>query len=253
MNSSLQCLLHTEIFIKRFYDEINNSNKKQVSKNFYELCEAINKKNDKMSVSPSNVKSAISSVHRAYSGYSQHDTQEFFRRFLEELNCEMNRVSVKPKYKELETKNKSKIQTNLEYDKYCKQREDSIVTDIFYGQIINIFICLECKYQSYSFEKFLDLPILLDSDSSKLRLEIPDLLNEFFTTERIKWDTPCEECKKKTYHEKIQKISKLPEILIISLQRYNPRSRRKNTSAIDMSQVLNMSNFVDRECESKIK
>lgn len=251
MNSSLQCLLHTESFVKKFYEEFDGFNKKLITKNFYDLCESITKKNDKMSVNPSNIKSAIASVHRTYSGYSQNDTQEFFRRFLEEINTEMNRVKEKPQYKELDTKSKSKIQVNLEYDKYCLKRENSIITDIFYGQIINIYICLDCKYQTYSFEKFLDLPILLDTDPNKTKFEIPDLLNDYFITEKIKWDIPCEDCKRKTYHQKVQKISKLPEVLIISLQRYNHRSRRKNVSAVDMCQVLNLSNFIDRDCESK--
>ena len=46
-------------------------------------------------------------------------------------------------------------------------KADSIVLDIFQGQLCNTFECEQCKFKTYSFEKFIDLPILL---GNKLQL-----------------------------------------------------------------------------------
>ena len=43
---------------------------------------------------------------------------------------------------------------------FFKSRENSIIVDIFYNQIINIFTC-SCGFESYSFQKLLDIPLLL--------------------------------------------------------------------------------------------
>jgi len=96
-----------------------------------------------------------------FSGYQQHDSQEFCRILLEDISMDLNRVKNKPKYEELKTENKSKIQLNKDYHKLYLKREDSIVVDYFYGQLCNIFICSNCNLETYSYEKFLDIPILL--------------------------------------------------------------------------------------------
>lgn len=249
MNSSIQCLIHTEAFISRLYNE--RGNLKSISSKLYSLCESIMKKNDKSSVSPSELKSAISAAHKMYSGYSQHDTQEFLRKILDEIGMELNRITIKPKYKELETKNKSKIQLNREYDKLFKEREDNIVLDTFYGQFINIHECMDCNFETYSFEKFLDLPVLLEGEGRNF--SIKSLLDSFFVVDKIKWETPCEKCKRKSYHKKTLKIGKLPEVLVISLQRYNNRYRRKNSSNVEINDQISMRSFIDSDCSGKIE
>ena len=119
------------------------------------------------SISPSEFKSFFSKKHRLFSGFSQHDSQEFLRHMLEDISLEMNRVRTIPAYKELDTKNKNKVQINNEFHNLFVDREDSIVLDIFQGQLCNTFECEQCKFKTYSFEKFIDLPILL---GNKLQL-----------------------------------------------------------------------------------
>lgn len=80
---------------------------------------------------------------------------------LEDISLELNRVKSIPGYKELDTKNKNKLQINDEFHKLYLKREDSIVLDVFQGQLCNTFECEYCKFKTYSFEKFIDLPILL--------------------------------------------------------------------------------------------
>ena len=52
------------------------------------------------------------------------------------------------------------------YILWCKSTEDSIITDIFNGIFITTFICNNCKYKTYNFESFLDIPLLLGNTIS---------------------------------------------------------------------------------------
>ena len=118
----------------------------------------------------------------------------------------------------------------------------------------NKFKCIACNYETYSFEKFYDIPLLIESESFS-GIILSDLLKEFFSTETFDWDTPCEKkrCRKKISHEKSLKLTILPEILVLCLQRYNNRTNKKNCSRIKILETIDMSDFIDRECAGIIK
>lgn len=52
---------------------------------------------------------------------------------LDKMHDELNRVSKKPKYKEMKFEHLPKEQQSEEWKKYYKQRDDSIMTDLFEG------------------------------------------------------------------------------------------------------------------------
>ena len=248
MNTCLQNLIHSEFFIvKLFAKSFLISSKAKISKQFYSLCKEVSSCLS-TACSPYDFKSAFGSKHSMFSGYAQHDTQEFCRILLEDMNSELNEVLHPAPYKELSTLNKSKTECNKEFDEVFRKRENSLIMDVFYGQLINIFKC-ECDFETYSFEKILDLPLLLQKQKSSI--DIKDLLNEYFDNERIKFETKCEKCKKKEWHTKVIKISQPPNILILSLQRQNPRTGTKNNSYVDFSDELDMSVYLDHECWNK--
>jgi ubiquitin C-terminal hydrolase len=247
MNTSLQCLIHTEAFMKRLIDQKDILKSKKVTSAFYEIIDDINSNLNKSSVRPSTFKSVFGQAHSMYLGFSQQDSQEFLRKLLEDISKELNRLTIVPRYKELETKGKEKSLLNLEYDKIFKAREDSIVADTFYGQVVNIFTCRDCLHPTFSFEKFLDIPLLLDDESPT---DLYKLLSEHFKEDGFKWDSPCEneKCKRKSYHTKISKICYLPEILIFSFQRYSYRSRRKNTARVSFKETIDLKDYIDKDC-----
>ena len=117
--------------------------------------------------------------------------------------------------------------------------------DSFYGQIINIFTC-SCKYQTYSFQKILDLPLLIDNNT-----DIYDILDEYFKDEKIDFETKCDNCRKKKVHKKETKISRPPNILILSFQRINWRTKRKNGCSISFEEELDISKYIDEDCGHK--
>ena len=243
MNTCLQNLIHSEDFIKRLISKKSSiSRSTPISYYFFNLCEEM--ATSTRSVAPSKFKEKFGLKHHLFAGYGQNDTQEFCRVLLEDMNSELNEVKRKKPYVELTTSGKSKIQCDREFDENFRGRENSIVMDSFYGQIINIFTC-KCGFKDYSFQKILDLPLLLQTSSS---ISINSLLEDYFEDEDIKFETKCEKCGKKRVHRKEIRFSQPPNILILSLQRINPRTKRKNSCSISFPEILDINKFVDGEC-----
>ncbi len=240
MNTCLQLLIHCPPFIDRLIEISPNS---KLSGEFYKLCK--NQSYSNKATYPKEIKIQFAKNHREYNGYQQHDTQEFCRLFLEDLSKELNKVYSRPSYKELDDNGKSKEELNKEYDLLFKRREDSIIIDTFYGQLINIFKC-ECGFESYSFEKVLDLPLLFNEYERIQKLD--KLLDKYFESDYLEWGSKCQKCKKIEDHLKEVKIAYPPEILILSLQRINERTGRKNTSIVEFKEEIDLIKYFDISC-----
>ena len=253
MNTCLQNLIHSEYFIKSliYKKELISKRNTPVTYYFIKLLELIISSNNKEIdfVSPKDFKEIISTKHQRFRGYSQQDCQEFCRIILEDMNQELNEIEKPEPYKELSTLNKSKIECDKEFDETFKKRENSLIMDCFYSQIINIFKC-ECGFETYSFQKVLDFPLLLPKRNDNT-VTIKELLDEFFETEEIKFETKCEKCHKKKIHEKKIKISQPPNILILSLQRIDERKKKKNKCLVEFPEKLCIIDYIDDDCGHK--
>lgn len=115
----------------------------------------------------SDFKSFIGRCNSQFIGFGQQDSQEFLRFALEGLSRELNRVTTKQKYKELNFKDESKHEQSEEWWDYFKSREDSFITDLFQGQLVNITECHSCGHQSLSFDIFWDLSLSIPEERSK--------------------------------------------------------------------------------------
>ena len=142
----------------------------------------------------------------------------------------------------------NKLELNFQYDKNFRERESSIIVDTFHGQSISIFQCGNCSYESYSFEKFLDIPLLLEESYSEQ--DLGKLLKKHFESENIQWESPCDNkrCGKKAMHTKKLSLSGLPDVLILSMQRYNIRLRRKNNCKVNFKEEIDLKDFTNSEC-----
>ena len=243
MNTCLQIIIHTPNFINRFYQNLNKIDYlTPISKYFYELVEQFNL--NKNSLSPKQFFKIFCKRHSNFSGKKQNDTQEFCRIFLEDINLELNNIKKKTPYIEFETLNKSRKQCNEEYDILYKQKDDSIVIDSFYGQIINIFTC-KCSFKDFSFQKTFDIPLLIPND--KKMEDLNELIESYFEEEHVA--LKCKNCSNKNMINQ-KKFTQLPEILILSLQRLNQRTNRKNTIQIKFEEKLKMKHFIDKKCNN---
>ena len=79
---------------------------------------------------------------------------------------ENNKNKVVPKYTELNLADKPKYIQAKEYNEYYLSRENSLVTEIFYIQLINTFTC-NCGYETYSFQKLVDIPLFISIKKKK--------------------------------------------------------------------------------------
>ena len=253
INSCLQVLIHCNPFINKFFNKCQkpgliNPKDTPISLDFFLVCKSmVNTINtgDKY-IDITNFKQNFGVKHPQFEGYLQNDSQEFCRILLEDISTELNEVKTKPVYRTLtNTNRKSKKVRDTEFHQNFSEREKSIITELFYAQIITIYSC-ECKLAIYSFQKILDFPLLLPDNVTNI--SINDLLKSYFQTETIDFQIPCEKCKKVLKHKKEIKISRPPEILILSLQRIDQVTRTKNECFVSFPQVLDMSEFIDNEC-----
>lgn len=259
MNTCLQNLIHSTPFIHKLlttYPHIKGN--KPITTKFHSLCLSQTK-----NISfPKDFLSAFSKNHFIYTGYSQHDTQEFCRLLLEDISDELNVSTNKKYYKEIKTKGKTKQQIKEEFDTVFRKRENSIIIDTFYSQFITSFQCLnsnKCEYIDYSCQNMLDIPLRFPitrstSSSTYNRMYSLDksyslysLLDEFFEEEVIDFELKCDKCKQKTKHKKTTRISQLAEILILSLQRFSHDYTTINRAQITFENELDLSKYVDND------
>ena len=247
INSCLQILIHCQLFI---YKLIKNSKlineKTPITSNFLSICKMM-METEEQSIDISNFKNLLALNHKLFEGYLQNDSQEFCRILLEDISRELNEVKIKSIYRLLSNSDKkSKKLRDEDFHKNFTQREKSIITDIFYAQIVNIFTC-ECKAEIYSFQKILDFPLLFPENINNDIITINELLKLYFQTENIDFESKCESCHKVYSHKKEIKISRPPEILILSLQRIDEK-QEKLRYKVEFPQILDIYPYVDHDC-----
>ena len=100
MNSCLQCLSHTmpltQYFLNEFFEaEINKKNiigsKGKLAKNYAKFIKGMWCEKEDV-YGPHSIKNAVSDINPMFSGYAQHDSQEFFSFLADGLHEDLNRI-----------------------------------------------------------------------------------------------------------------------------------------------------------------
>ena len=247
INACLQILIHCPLFIYKLIKNKKLINEKTpTTSNFLSICKMMMETKE-YSIDISNFKNLLGLNHKLFEGYLQNDSQEFCRILLEDISRELNEIKIKSVYKMLNNSDrKSKRSRDEDFHKNFTQREKSIITDIFYAQIVNIFTC-ECKAEIYSFQKILDFPLLFPENINREIISINELLKLYFQTENIDFESKCERCHKISSHKKEIKISRPPEILILSLQRIDEKQEKLGYK-VKFPQILDIYPYVDHDC-----
>ena len=250
INSCLQVLIHCPSFIYGFFskDKLINKEKTPISYYLYSICvhmmNTVNTQEKYLDIS--NFRYKFAEKHQTFGGYIQNDSQEFCRVLLEDLSNELNEVKTKAVYRTLTNSDKKqKIEKDVEFDKSFRERENSIIIDLFYAQLITSFTC-ECKEETYSFQKILDFPLLLPENTQNI--DIMHLLRNNFKPEIIDFESKCKKCQKVSKHKKVTKISRPPNILILSLQRIDEKTQNKNECVVTFPYILDIKEFIDPAC-----
>ena len=101
---------------------------------------------------------------------SQEDCVEFITVFLNDLSAENNKNISPQTYKELSCSGKSKSEASKEFHINYIRNENSAVIENFYFQIMNTYVC-SCGYQTFAFDKYLDLPLSIPDEKKKLLID----------------------------------------------------------------------------------
>ncbi|OMJ83764.1 hypothetical protein SteCoe_15242 [Stentor coeruleus] len=172
MNSALQCLSHTfeltEYFLNDHHrDELNYNNPlgtkgAALALAYAKLVEEMWKGTSSV-VSPWEFKKVLSKFAAQFSGYQQHDSHELLCFLLTGLHEDLNRVLNK-KYKEIpDVTGKPDAEAAEELWELFKERNDSIIVDLMYGQNKSTLTCPLCNKVSVVFDPFLTLSAVVPS------------------------------------------------------------------------------------------
>ncbi|KAL6988146.1 ubiquitinyl hydrolase 1 [Sarracenia purpurea var. burkii] len=174
MNSSIQCLVHTpklvDYFLGDYRKDINIDNplgmNGELALRFGDLLRKLWAPGA-TPVAPRVFKSKLAAFAPQFSGYSQHDSQEFLAFLLDGLHEDLNRVKCKPY---IETKDAEGCPDEEVADEHWQNhlaRNDSIIVDLCQGQYRSTLVCPFCKKLSITFDPFMYLSLPLPSTTMR--------------------------------------------------------------------------------------
>ncbi|XP_021356044.1 ubiquitin carboxyl-terminal hydrolase 37-like isoform X2 [Mizuhopecten yessoensis] len=180
-----------------------------------------------------NVKSAISTTAKRFSGYQQHDAHEFLGQVLDQLKEEVTKVSSSTPSPHREGSDGDTQYTNP-------------TVQNFEMEVLHSITCLNCREVVTKAEQFNDLSVDMprrrkNGDPSSIQ----NALDLFFRSEAIEYT--CEKCGSNK-SEVSHKFSRLPRVLVLHLKRYNFDQSIINTKT---AQSISITRFLSLEghCE----
>ncbi|KAH8289244.1 hypothetical protein KR054_002145 [Drosophila jambulina] len=246
MNSVIQCLSHTQEltrFLRSQHGTRSSSTKdQQILHEFAKLIQEMWTSNVH-TMTPMELKRAFSTKHRMYSDYNQQDAQEFLRFFLDSLHSALN-TGVKGETLNIDDNLSDNKKADLTWEWYTRH-ENSLVRDLFVGQLKSTLKCTTCGNTSVTFDPFWDLSVPLPS-SSRCKLEA--CLDLFIREEVLDGDEmpTCAKCKTRRKCTKSFTIQRFPKYLVIHLKRFSETRWSKLSNIVEFptsDRELNMGSY----------
>ncbi|XP_041129479.1 ubiquitin carboxyl-terminal hydrolase 19-like isoform X8 [Polyodon spathula] len=119
---------------------------------------------------PSNLKAIVASKASQFTGYAQHDAQEFMAFLLDGLHEDLNRIQNKPYTETVDSDGRPDEVVAEEAWQRHKMRNDSFIVDLFQGQYKSKLVCPVCSKVSITFDPFLYLPVPLPQKQKVLTI-----------------------------------------------------------------------------------
>ncbi|XP_013101257.2 ubiquitin carboxyl-terminal hydrolase Usp2 isoform X3 [Stomoxys calcitrans] len=233
MNSVIQCLSHTNELTKflRNYNPTKSSTSKDqpILNEFSKLIKEM-WTNNVHSVTPMELKRSFSAKHRMYSDYNQQDAQEFLRFFLDSLHCALN-TGVKGDLLKIDDNLSDNKKAELTWEWYSRL-ENSLIRDLFVGQLKSTLRCTTCGNTSVTFDPFWDLSVPLPSSS---RCKLESCLDLFIREEVLDGDEmpTCAKCQTRRKCTKSFTIQRFPKYLVIHLKRFSETRFSKLSNIVE--------------------
>ncbi|GFO28835.1 ubiquitin carboxyl-terminal hydrolase 19, partial [Plakobranchus ocellatus] len=110
---------------------------------------------------PRRLKDLVSKKNPQFFGYAQHDAHEFLAFLLDGLHEDLNRIRKKPYTETIDSDGRpDKVVADEAWAQY-KLRNDSVVVDLFQGQLKSKLVCPRCGKVSITFDPFLYMSVPL--------------------------------------------------------------------------------------------
>lgn len=173
MNAALQVLFNTKPLTEYFKQnlhlfELNTQNKMStkghLTLRYAELLKEILGSQTR-SIAPIKFRFVVSKYAPQFTNGMQHDSQELLDWLLDTLHEDLNRVTEKPYVEIKDSNGRSDQLVAMEaYEGFLK-RNNSIIVDLFYGQMKSKVTCETCSMESVRFEPFslLSLPLPVEN------------------------------------------------------------------------------------------
>ncbi|XP_062872119.1 ubiquitin carboxyl-terminal hydrolase 21 [Trichomycterus rosablanca] len=245
LNAIVQCLSHTQglrdyCLAKTYLRDMYHSQEPVLMNEFTKVLEGLwNTDGGTITVNPDKFYCIFKEAVPFFSGYSQQDAQEFLRFLLDRLHTEINRrplqcpsvtTNPEPSYKQFRLSEEASAMWRKHLD-----RDDSIIVDLFSGQLRSSLHCSVCSHYSNTFDVFCDLslPIPKVKYSFIIYVTLKECLDLFSQEEKLdKENSPmCGRCNRRTESTKSLTIQRFPKILVIHFKRFTTSrySIRKST------------------------
>ncbi|KAI1729152.1 ubiquitin carboxyl-terminal hydrolase domain-containing protein [Ditylenchus destructor] len=117
------------------------------------------------SVAPKRLKNALSKQTTAFADRLQHDCQEFLQIFLDLLHQDINKAKLEVEKCGLNESAESVSKADRVWGQY-RQKEDSIIVDLFSGLVQSTVKCTRCGHDSPTYDVFscIQLPLPLENN-----------------------------------------------------------------------------------------
>lgn len=256
MNAVLQCLYHTQPLVdyctKGAY--LNDINKRSPTRGdlmgvFADFVKKLAGSIAKSSISPYQLWREVQRYAPRFMGDSQQDAQEFLRYLLQGLHDDINRVKFR--------RNSFVRRDSYGGDAYSRWRmykdtDDSLIVDLFAGQLQSTLKCTVCNNDSITYDPFWDLSLPIPEGSRSVSLR--QCFSLFSSPEFL--DGPnepfCEKCKKKRRSMKKMEVNTFPKVLVLHLKRFSATCYgQKLNMMVDCPMTLSsVSEFASQNCSS---
>lgn len=273
MNSVIQCLSNTPPLVSFFLqgtwrNDVNSKSdtKGKVAMALGELFNRLWTPTIQGSCErPSDIKRLIGKINPRFAGFDQQDAQEALRILVDALHNDLNRVKRKVPYKELDdSPEQSDVDVSDEWWSYYCERNDSLVKDLFAGQLKSEVKCLSCGGISRCFDPFMDLSLPIPQSMqamgrfSRNKVErggvsLHNCLSSYIQPEKISASGYiCKHCKKEATCEKYLSIFRCPNVLVLHLKRFTFSTfrRSKITTSVDFPlNEFDISPYISNSCK----
>lgn len=236
INSVLQCLSHTTQLTHYLLTSKKKSTK--IINNYVILLTEMWKKDT--IIVPVSLKKTLDITLPKYSDYNQHDAHEFL---IDLLYIFHNDTPMKEVQYDIDT-NCSKHVKKSNKIWYDTLKKKSIISKLFFGQLMKEYICKDCNHKHRNFELFSNLFLYALKDD----LCINDYLKYHFDRDYLYF--PCDNCgnensPRDVEHEVNSSIFKFPEIFIICIQRNKKDINKitKNLHNVHLDESLDFSDY----------